>query len=115
MSEITKDTEYKLETEVFSVVVRRSSDSLRGQLSATVVRVFNGNMEIMGQKKLALNNGNERKDCVDNSIEDVLTNNIIRLQKIVDTSTYTGAGQTHVQYGLAIKGITRIFTILIEY
>ena len=36
------------------------TNSLRGEISVTVMRVFsNGNMEIMGQKKLHLNNGNE--------------------------------------------------------
>ena len=36
------------------------SNSLSGKISVTVVRLFeNGNLEIMGQKKLTLNNGNE--------------------------------------------------------
>ena len=36
------------------------SNSLTGKISVTVVRLFeNGNLEIMGQKKLTLNNGNE--------------------------------------------------------
>ena len=56
------------------------SNSLRGQLSATVVRVFNnGNMEIMGQKKLTLNNGNEHvrlRGII--RPEDISANNIIQ-------------------------------------
>ena len=36
------------------------SNSLTGQVSVHVVRVFqNGNLEILGQKKLTLNNGDE--------------------------------------------------------
>ena len=36
------------------------NNSLRGELSVTVTKVFaNGNMEILGQKKLTLNNGDE--------------------------------------------------------
>ena len=36
------------------------SNSLTGQMSVTVVRVFDtGNLEILGQKKLTLNNGDE--------------------------------------------------------
>ena len=116
LSEITKDTEYKLETgESFSGSGSAAqSNSLRGQLSATVVRVFNnGNMEIMGQKKLALNNGNEHvrlRGII--RPEDISANNIIQSSKIVDAEiTYTGAGQTHdsARMGWLTRGL-RVFS-----
>lgn len=116
ISEITKDTEYKLETgESFSGSgSANQSNSLRGQLSATVVRVFdNGNMEIMGQKKLTLNNGNEHvrlRGII--RPEDISANNIIQSSKIVDAEiTYTGAGQTHdtARMGWLTRGL-RIFS-----
>ena len=113
---LTANTEYKLETgESFSGSGSAAqSNSLRGQLSATVVRVFNnGNMEIMGQKKLTLNNGNEHvrlRGII--RPEDISANNIIQSSKIVDAEiTYTGAGQTHdsARMGWLTRGL-RVFS-----
>ena len=69
------------------------SNSLTGKLSVTIVRVFdNGNLEIMGQKKLTLNNGNEyiRLSGVIRP-EDISATNRIAHAEI----TYTGAGDIH--------------------
>lgn len=72
------------------------SNSFRGQLSVSVVRVFaNGNMEVMGQKMITLNNGNEYvrvRGIV--RPEDISADNIVVSSKLADAEiTYTGAGQ----------------------
>ena len=71
------------------------TNSLRGEISVTVMRVFaNGNMEIMGQKKLHLNNGNEyvRLSGIIRP-EDISASNTIASSNIADARiTYTNAG-----------------------
>ena len=71
------------------------NNSLKGQLSVTVTKVFdNGNMEILGQKKLTLNNGDEyirllgviRPEAID-SQNPVLSSRIANAK-----ISYTGAG-----------------------
>ena len=74
------------------------SNSLTGKLSVTIVRVFdNGNLEIMGQKKLSLNNGNEyiRLSGVIRP-EDITASNEVNSNRIAHAEiTYTGAGDIH--------------------
>ena len=74
------------------------SNSLTGKLSVTIVRVFdNGNLEIMGQKKLSLNNGNEyiRLSGVIRP-EDISASNEVNSDRIAHAEiTYTGAGDIH--------------------
>ncbi len=71
------------------------SNSFTGRLSVSVVRVFaNGNLEIMGQKMLTLNNGNEYvrvRGIV--RPEDISADNVVLSSKIADAEiNYTGAG-----------------------
>ena len=72
-------------------------NSLRGQLSVTVMQVHsNGNMEISGQKKLLLNNGDEyiRLSGIIRP-EDITANNIIVSNRIANAQiSYIGAGDT---------------------
>ncbi len=72
------------------------SNSFTGLLSVSVIRIFaNGNMEIMGQKMITLNNGNEyvRLRGVIRP-EDISAANVIVSSQIADAKiTYTGAGQ----------------------
>ena len=74
------------------------SNSLTGKISVTVVRLFeNGNLEIMGQKKLTLNNGNEyiRLSGVIRP-EDISASNEVNSNRIAHASiTYTGTGDIH--------------------
>ncbi len=74
------------------------SNSLTGKLSVTIVRVFdNGNLEIMGQKKLTLNNGNEyiRLSGVIRP-EDISATNEVSSHRIAHAEiSYTGAGDIH--------------------
>ena len=71
------------------------TNSLRGEISVTVMRVFsNGNMEIMGQKKLHLNNGNEyvRLSGMIRP-QDISANNIVRSSRIANAKiAYLGVG-----------------------
>ena len=71
------------------------TNSLRGELSVTVMKVFsNGNMEIMGQKKLHLNNGNEyvRLSGMIRP-QDVSANNIVQSSRIANAQiAYLGVG-----------------------
>ena len=71
------------------------SNSFTGLLSVSVIRVFdNGNMEVAGQKRLTLNNGNEyvrARGIV--RPEDISAGNIVSSAKLADAEiTYTGAG-----------------------
>ena len=72
-------------------------NSLRGQLSVTVTQVHhNGNMEISGQKKLLLNNGDEyiRLSGIIRP-EDITADNIIVSDRIANAQiSYIGAGDT---------------------
>jgi flagellar L-ring protein precursor FlgH len=72
------------------------SNSFTGLLSVSVIRIFaNGNMEIMGQKMITLNNGNEyvRLRGVIRP-EDISAANVIVSSQVADAKiTYTGAGQ----------------------
>ena len=71
------------------------SNSFTGMLSVSVIRVFeNGNLEVAGQKRLTLNNGNEyvRARGIIRS-EDISAGNLISSTKLADAEiTYTGAG-----------------------
>lgn len=72
-------------------------NSLRGQISVTVTRVFNnGNMEIVGQKQMQLNNGDEyiRLSGIVRP-EDINAENIIVSNRIANAQiSYLGAGDT---------------------
>ena len=71
------------------------NNSLRGEISVTVTKVFsNGNMEILGQKKLTLNNGDEYIRLVGIiRPEDVTNKNIVPSSRIANAKiSYTGAG-----------------------
>ncbi len=73
------------------------TNSLRGQISVTVTKVFrNGNMEILGQKKMLLNNGDEyiRLSGIIRP-EDISANNVIVSNRIANAQiAYLGAGDT---------------------
>ena len=88
------------------------SNSLTGQMSVTVARVFDGgNLEIIGQKKLTLNNGDEYirvRGIV--RPEDISRGNEITYDKIASARiSYGGRGQiTDVQqprYGQQVADI----------
>ncbi|WP_439139305.1 flagellar basal body L-ring protein FlgH [Roseicyclus sp.] len=71
------------------------SNSLTGQVSVHVVRVLpGGNLEILGQKKLTLNNGDEYirvRGIV--RPEDITSNNVVQSDRIANAEiTYIGAG-----------------------
>ena len=72
------------------------SNSLSGRMSVTVVRILpGGNLEIMGQKKLTLNNGDEyiRLYGVVRQA-DISSDNVIRSDRIAHAEIkYIGAGQ----------------------
>ena len=71
------------------------NNSLRGQLSVTVTKVFdNGNMEILGQKKLTLNNGDEYIRLLGIiRPEDINNQNTVQSSRIANAKiSYTGAG-----------------------
>ena len=71
------------------------NNSLRGQLSVTVTKVFdNGNMEILGQKKLTLNNGDEYIRLLGViRPEDITNQNTVQSSRIANAKiSYTGAG-----------------------
>ena len=71
------------------------SNSLTGRLSVTVVRIFeNGNMGILGQKELTLNNGKEyiRVSGIVRP-EDISAGNTVPSNRLADAQiSYTGAG-----------------------
>ena len=71
------------------------SNSLNGQVSVHVVRVFqNGNLEILGQKKLTLNNGDEYIR-VHGTVrpKDINEKNIVSSDRIANANIqYIGAG-----------------------
>ena len=73
------------------------TNSLRGQISVTVTQVHqNGNMDIIGQKKLLLNNGDEyiRLSGIVRP-EDISADNIIVSNRIANAEiSYIGAGDT---------------------
>lgn len=73
------------------------SNSLTGQMSVTVARVYDGgNLEILGQKKLTLNNGDEYirvRGIV--RPEDISSNNVVLSDRIANAEIkYIGAGDT---------------------
>ena len=71
------------------------NNSLKGELSVTVTKVFsNGNMEILGQKKLTLNNGDEYIRLVGViRPEDITNQNVVQSSRIANAKiSYTGAG-----------------------
>ena len=71
------------------------SNSLTGQVSVNVVRVFrNGNLEILGQKKLTLNNGDEyiRVHGIVRP-QDIDAENVVSSDRIANANIqYIGAG-----------------------
>ena len=71
------------------------SNSLTGRLSVTVVRIFdNGNLGILGQKELTLNNGKEyiRVSGIVRQ-EDISAENTVPSNRLADAQiSYTGAG-----------------------
>jgi flagellar L-ring protein precursor FlgH len=71
------------------------SNSLSGSLSVHVVRVFgNGNLEILGQKKLVLNNGDEyiRVSGIVRP-RDISAENVVQSDRIANAEiNYIGAG-----------------------
>ncbi len=71
------------------------SNSLTGRISVTVVRIFeNGNMGILGQKELTLNNGKEyiRLSGIVRP-EDISSANVVSSNRLADAQiSYTGAG-----------------------
>ena len=75
------------------------SNSLTGLISVHVVRVFaNGNLEILGQKKLTLNNGDEyiRVSGIVRP-KDISSNNVVPSDRIANADIdYIGAGDTAV-------------------
>ena len=72
------------------------SNSLTGRMSVSVVRVFpGGNLEILGQKKLTLNNGDEyiRLSGIVRQA-DISSGNIVQSERIANAEIkYIGAGQ----------------------
>ena len=71
------------------------NNSLKGELSVTVTKVFdNGNMEILGQKKLTLNNGDEYIRLLGViRPEDINNQNTVQSSRIANAKiSYTGAG-----------------------
>ena len=71
------------------------SNSLNGELSVTVTRVFaNGNMEILGQK-LLLNNGSEYIRLTGLiRPEDISASNVVSSSRIANAKiSYLGAGE----------------------
>ena len=73
------------------------SNSLTGLISVHVVRVYsNGNLEILGQKKLTLNNGDEyiRVSGIVRP-RDVSSDNVVQSDRIANADiNYVGAGDT---------------------
>ena len=73
------------------------SNSLSGLISVHVVRVFgNGNLEILGQKKLTLNNGDEyiRVSGIVRP-RDISSDNVVPSDRIANADIdYVGAGDT---------------------
>ena len=71
------------------------SNSLTGQVSVHVVRVMpGGNLEILGQKKLTLNNGDEyvRLHGIVRP-DDIMANNVVMSDRVANAEiTYVGAG-----------------------
>lgn len=71
------------------------SNSLTGQVSVHVVRIMpGGNLEILGQKKLTLNNGDEyvRVHGIVRA-DDIMANNVVMSDRIANAEiTYIGAG-----------------------
>jgi flagellar L-ring protein precursor FlgH len=89
------------------------SNSLTGSMAVTVTRVFeNGNIEILGQKKLTLTNGDEyvRIRGVIRP-EDISQSNVVLSNKIANAEiTYIGAGQVSdpVSQGWLSRGLRAI-------
>ena len=72
------------------------SNAISGLVSASVVRVFdNGNLEVLGQKKLTLNNGDEYvrvRGMV--RPQDIGAGNIVNSNRLANAEiTYIGAGE----------------------
>ena len=94
------------------------SNSLTGFLTVTVTRVFdNGNMEIAGQKKLRLNNGDEYVRLTGLvRPEDVSATNVVLSNRVADAEiVYVGAGEIvdSSRQGVAEPHIAQHFAVLI--
>jgi flagellar L-ring protein precursor FlgH len=92
------------------------SNSLSGQMSVTVSRVFDGgNLEIIGQKKLTLNNGDEYirvRGIV--RPEDISSNNVVLSDRIANAEIkYIGAGD--IADTARVGWLQRIFTNVSPY
>jgi len=89
------------------------SNTLTGSMSVTVMRVFtNGNLEIAGQKKLTLTNGDEyvRVRGIIRP-QDISQDNVVLSSRIADAEiTYIGAGQVgdSVNQGWLSRGLRAI-------
>ena len=89
------------------------SNTLTGSMSVTVMRIFtNGNLEIAGQKKLTLTNGDEyvRVRGIIRP-QDISQDNVVLSSRIADAEiTYIGAGQISdsVNQGWLSRGLRAI-------
>jgi len=89
------------------------SNTLTGSMSVTVMRIFtNGNLEIAGQKKLTLTNGDEyvRVRGIIRP-QDISQDNVVLSSRIADAEiTYIGAGQVSdsVNQGWLSRGLRAI-------
>ena len=93
-----KDADYGFgSTQAFNGTGTASqSNAITGLVSASVVRVFdNGNLEVLGQKKLTLNNGDEYvrvRGMV--RPQDIGAGNIVNSNRLANAEiTYIGAGE----------------------
>ena len=93
-----KDADYGFgSTQAFNGTGTASqSNAMTGLVSASVVRVFdNGNLEVLGQKKLTLNNGDEYvrvRGMV--RPQDIGAGNIVNSNRLANAEiTYIGAGE----------------------
>jgi flagellar L-ring protein precursor FlgH len=89
------------------------SNSITGLVTVSVMRVFgNGNLEVLGQKKLTLNNGDEyvRVSGIVRR-EDIGPNNVVNSNRLANAEiTYIGAGD---MADTARRGfLPRLFTAL---
>ena len=94
----SKDADYGFgSTQAFNGTGTASqSNAITGLVSASVVRVFdNGNLEVLGQKKLTLNNGDEYvrvRGMV--RPQDIGAGNIVNSNRLANAEiTYIGAGE----------------------
>lgn len=98
MGKGAKDADYTLgSTQAFNGTgTAAQSNSITGLVSASVVRLYaNGNLQILGQKKLTLNNGDEyvRVSGIVRP-QDIGVGNIVNSNRLANAEiTYIGAGE----------------------